>query len=103
MRSPRAKLDTGKRSASVMAGLGGQGGGQSGGQSGGQGGGQTNPSVEDLSDFLSKMDSCIAVNKRAADCLIKSSALEPEAGERDAESLNNTHTRSLALNSSKLL
>ena len=87
MRSPRAKLDTGKRSASVMAGLGGQAGGQN------------NPSVEDLSDFLSKMDSCIAVNKRAADCLIKSSALEPEAGERDAESLNNTHTRSLAVNS----
>merc|ERR1719150_3015837 len=81
MRSPRAKLDTGKRSASVMAGLGGQAGGQ------------TDPSVEDLSDFLSKMDSCIAVNKRAADCLIKSSALEAEAGERDAESLNNTHTR----------
>ena len=99
MRSPRAKLDTGKRSASVMAGLGGQ----TLGHTGGQAGGQTNPSVEDLSDFLSKMDSCIAVNKRAADCLIKSSALEPEAGERDAESLNNTHTRSLALNSSNQL
>ena len=97
MRSPRAKLDTGKRSASVMAGLGGQNGGQSGGQTGGQ----NNPSVEDLSDFLSKMDSCIAVNKRAADCLIRSSALETEAGERDAESLNNTHTRLIALNSYK--
>ena len=49
-----------------------------------------NPSVEDLSDFLSKMDSCIAVNKRAADSLIKSSAIEssPESGD-----LNNTHTR----------
>jgi len=49
-----------------------------------------NPSVEDLSDFLSKMDSCIAVNKRTADSLLKSSAIEcsPESGD-----LNNTHTR----------
>ena len=49
-----------------------------------------NPSVEDLSDFLSKMDTCIAVNKRAADSLIKSSAIESsgESGE-----LNNTHTK----------
>jgi len=47
-----------------------------------------NPSVEDLSDFLSKMDSCIAVNKRTADSLIKSSALETTEAD-----LNNTHTR----------
>ena len=50
-----------------------------------------NPSVEDLSDFLSKMDSCIAVNKRAADSLIKSSAIE--SSPEKSEDLNNTHTR----------
>jgi len=50
-----------------------------------------NPSVEDLSDFLSKMDSCIAVNKRAADSLIKSSAIESSPG--SSADLNNTHTR----------
>ena len=49
-----------------------------------------NPSVEDLSDFLSKMDSCIAVNKRTADSLLKSSAIECSPGSAD---LNNTHTR----------
>lgn len=50
-----------------------------------------NPSVEDLSDFLSKMDSCIAVNKRTADSLIKSSAIESSPG--SSADLNNTHTR----------
>ena len=54
-------------------------------------GAANNPSVEDLSDFLSKMDSCIAVNKKAADSLIKSSAIESSPG--SSADLNNTHTR----------
>jgi len=39
-------------------------------------------SVEDLSSFLSKMDSSIAVNKKASITLIKSSKLQPD--EREA-------------------
>jgi len=38
-------------------------------------------SVEDLSDFLSKMDTSIAVNKKASISLIKSSKLQPDERE----------------------
>jgi len=53
-----------------------------------QGGGTTSrgapghrASVEDLSSFLSKMDSSIAVNKKASISLIKSSKLQPDERE----------------------
>merc|ERR1711875_87813 len=38
-------------------------------------------SVENLSDFLSKMDTSIAVNKKASISLIKSSKLQPDERE----------------------
>ena len=47
-------------------------------------------SIEDLSDFLSKMDSSIAVNTKTSISLIKSSKIEEK--EADA-SLNNTNSR----------
>ena len=55
-------------------------------------------SIENLSDFLSKMDSSIAVNKKATISMIKSSNIESEPSkEKEKEScdssLNNTHTR----------
>jgi len=39
-------------------------------------------SVEDLSAFLSKMDTSIAVNKKASISLIKSSKLQPDEREQ---------------------
>ena len=51
-------------------------------------------SIENLSDFLSKMDSSIAVNKKASISLIKSSNIESEPHRNGANtSLNNTNTR----------
>jgi len=54
-------------------------------------------SIENLSDFLSKMDSSIAVNKKATISMIKSSNIEcePENSKSNGcdSSLNNTHTR----------
>lgn len=60
----------------------------------GQGGHRA--SVEDLSDFLSKMDSSIAVNKKASISLIKSSKLQPDEREnisrQGVEFLTNNNT-----------
>merc|ERR1712029_617337 len=50
-------------------------------------------SIENLSDFLSKMDSSIAVNKKATISMIKSSNIESEPSNSCDSSLNNTHTR----------
>jgi len=50
-------------------------------------------SIEDLSDFLSKMDSSIASNTKASISLIKSSNIEEKQCEGVDTSLNNTHTR----------
>ena len=50
-------------------------------------------SIEDLSDFLSKMDSSIASNTKASISLIKSSNIEEKQCEGVNTSLNNTHTR----------
>ena len=51
-------------------------------------------SIEDLSDFLSKMDSSIASNTKASISLIKSSNIEEKQCEEGVNtSLNNTHTR----------
>jgi len=54
-------------------------------------------SIENLSDFLSKMDSSIAVNKKATISMIKSSNIESEPSKEKEKScdssLNNTHTR----------
>ena len=47
-------------------------------------------SIEDLSDFLSKMDSSIAVNTKTSISLIKSSKIEEKEGE---VSRNNTNSR----------
>lgn len=48
-------------------------------------------SIEDLSDFLSKMDSSIAVNTKTSISLIKSSKIEEKEG--GELSLNNTNSR----------
>ena len=52
-------------------------------------------SIEDLSDFLSKMDSSIAVNTKASQSLIQGSNIEPDSNGANGHdsSLNNTHTR----------
>ena len=54
-------------------------------------------SIENLSDFLSKMDCSIAVNKKATISMIKSSNIESEPSKEKEKScdssLNNTHTR----------
>ena len=47
-------------------------------------------SIEDLSDFLSKMDSSIAVNTKTSISLIKGSKIEEKEGE---VSRNNTNSR----------
>ena len=49
-------------------------------------------SIEDLSDFLSKMDSSIAVNTKTSISLIKSSKIEEKEGDMPL-SRNNTNSR----------
>jgi len=46
------------------------------------GNGENRTSVEDLSSFLTAMDSCIAINKKASISLIKSSKLKPDQREQ---------------------
>jgi len=46
------------------------------------GNGEARTSVEDLSSFLTAMDSCIAINKKASISLIKSSKLKPDQREQ---------------------
>jgi len=46
------------------------------------GNGENRTSVEDLSSFLTAMDSCIAINKKASISLIKSSKLRPDQREQ---------------------
>jgi len=64
------------------------------------GNGEARTSVEDLSSFLTAMDSCIAINKKASISLIKSSKLKPDQREQlvsqtslPVDFLSNNNTR----------